>query len=143
MTSINLNRDDHKILSACRFGSCPVLRYESVDCFLHDIRHLCANSMLYMKTASADVPLAFLKKLEEPFFKDKLVPTKPLVPKWELCLAVSSYHGNVICSETSSNVHLKVSSDGVKFVQHTRVRKHAPKWDLSFLLSRQQKRESE
>lgn len=71
----------------CTYFCPPQNRYDTVDDFLHDVRHLCANSFVYVRTAKNDTLLSFLRKLEQE--KHKHLPTsKPLVPKWETCLKV-------------------------------------------------------
>ena len=63
--------------------------YKTVDEFLHDVRRLCANSFLYSRETRNEVLRSFLRKLDTDEVKKILTPSKPLVPKWEKCLAVS------------------------------------------------------
>ena len=51
------------------------------------MRRLCANAFLYSRETSNATVLSFLRKLDEA--KGILTSSKPLVPKWEKCLAVS------------------------------------------------------
>lgn len=55
---------------------------------MHDVRRLCANSFLYSRETRNEVLRSFLRKLDTEEVKRILTPSKPLVPKWEKCLAV-------------------------------------------------------
>ena len=59
-----------------------------MDEFLHDVRRLCANSFVFMRSTSNDLLKKFLRKLEAKEVKNVLTPSRPLVPKWQQCLAV-------------------------------------------------------